>query len=85
MRSEYSIRLLALVVLYVANGRDGVHHVHGMVANHHHRQHNGEFRRDFKFSCHVPLIILFSLWNVKNEKKRTFKFFDKFGMRKCPL
>lgn len=42
MRLEYSIWLLALVVLLAANERDGVHHVHGMVANRHGHQH-GEF------------------------------------------
>lgn len=75
MRSEYSIRLLALVVVIVANGRDGAYHVHGMVANHRHRQH-GEFSTlqvYFFPSNHVPLIIsLFSSF-AENRKHLYFR------------
>lgn len=63
MRSEYSIWLLAVVVLFVANGRDGVHHVHGMVAanERHSHLHHGELsvlpNISSVFCGHVSLII----------------------------
>lgn len=73
MRMEYSIWLLAFVVLFVANGRDGVHHVHGMVANHH-RTHHGKFSRlqllRPRFSHYFIIIFFFSLKNFK-AKTRT--------------
>lgn len=71
MRLEYSIWLLALVVLFVANGRDGVYHVHGMVASHHRTHHHGEYLGDSKQLCHVSLIILF--FSDEKKARKTFK------------